>query len=534
MMTDVRIGLPSSYKVRSLLDSGAMPTIIADDRVPLGAIVCPTTVTLSGVSNTNISVAGETNLAVELGGNIFSQKFVIVPRNAMIFPQDCKIILGNNFFARHGVGLEPSTWSITHNGLYLSDMLPAWIENTLYSPTRVNSKIKEVTQTAKINATSEQKCLKPVSKVRESSQKTSSAAVHQRRPTACQCVADPEPTPVTPPVPPRPKGQSEGSDTSVPQKPVPEDPYSNLDTPYAVLPCAFYQIKTGTQQIKIRLQHQESPHAIKQDSSNSYVVVSNMFQPGVLVQDTITSGILTVSIRNMNAEPALLSRDIPIAYAYRHASPEEVPRILNEPNGKNLCLADPRAQVILTLTSLSELTEQAFDGKPASESDMLDQFFEYDPADVTGEKVTYDQERFEKVLELLNVDKWELTEDQKAKAMEMVRRKQRAYHLKGEPLSQTHLLKHDIELIDDVIIQNPPRWTPHKLRPPVEKEVEALLKLDLAFRSNHPHSSPIVLVKKKDKNDWRLCCDYRSVNLNSKPQFYPSRSIDENHSFLSS
>ena len=125
------------------------------------------------------------------------------------------------------------------------------------------------------------------------------------------------------------------------------------------------------------------------------------------------------------------------------------------------------------------------------------------------------------------MDKWELTEDQKAKAMEMLRRKQRAYHLKGEPLSQTDLLKHDIELIDDIIIQNPPRWTPHKLRPPVEKEVEALLKLDLAFRSNHPHSSPIVLVKKKDKNDWRLCCDYRSVNLNSKPQFYPSRSIDE-------
>ena len=77
----------------------------------------------------------------------------------------------------------------------------------------------------------------------------------------------------------------------------------------------------------------------------------------------------------------------------------------------------------------------------------------------------------------------------------MLRRKQKAYHIKGEPLAKTHLVEHDIELFDkDAIIQNPPRWTPYKLRAPVEKEVEALLKMGLAFRSTHSHSSPIVLV----------------------------------------
>ena len=50
-MADVFIGLPNAYKVRTLIDTGAMPSIISEDMVPLGSTITPSTVTLSGVSN---------------------------------------------------------------------------------------------------------------------------------------------------------------------------------------------------------------------------------------------------------------------------------------------------------------------------------------------------------------------------------------------------------------------------------------------------------------------------------------------------
>ena len=78
-----------------------------------------------------------------------------------------------------------------------------------------------------------------------------------------------------------------------------------------------------------------------------------------------------------------------------------------------------------------------------------------------------------------------------------------------------------------VIIHNPPRSPPHKMRPPIEAEVKALLKLDLAYHSTSPHSSPVVLVKKKDKSTWRMCVDYRVLNSFTRPMYYPSKSMDE-------
>ena len=131
MMADVFIGLPNSYKVRTLIDTGAMPSIISEDIVPLGSTITASTVTLTGVSNTKIKVAGETTLIIELGDKLFRQKLIVVPEGAMAFPQQSRIILGNNFLTKHRIGVDPSKWSLIHNSQYLADMLPALIEDTL-------------------------------------------------------------------------------------------------------------------------------------------------------------------------------------------------------------------------------------------------------------------------------------------------------------------------------------------------------------------------------------------------------------------
>ena len=323
-MADVFIGLPNAYKVRTLIDTGAMPSIISEDMVPLGSTITPSTVTLSGVSNMKIKVTGEVTLMVELGNKLFSQTIIVVPVGAMAFPQDCKIILGNNFLAKHRIGVDPSKWSLTHDSSYLADMLPALIENTSYSP--IMLEVKQRTQCSKVQTNTD--VLTVGETVDRDAVKTRSMPVFQRRAEAHHCKTDTEPTPVISGPPLRPSGRTRGSDNTSHKAADLKDPGEfPEDAPYAVLPCAFYEIKTGTQEIKVRLQHKDSPFPIRQDEANSYVICSNMYMPGVLVQDTIASGILTVSIRNLNAQPALLARDIPIAYGYKYSEPDEVAAI---------------------------------------------------------------------------------------------------------------------------------------------------------------------------------------------------------------
>ena len=48
-MLSCLLGLPSSYPVRALIDSGAMPTVIKEEVVPTGAIIKPTNITISDV-----------------------------------------------------------------------------------------------------------------------------------------------------------------------------------------------------------------------------------------------------------------------------------------------------------------------------------------------------------------------------------------------------------------------------------------------------------------------------------------------------
>ena len=71
-----------------------MPSIISQEAVPVGTTIGQSKVTLTGVSNTNIKVLGETFMIVEIGGKLFRQKLVVVPKGAMVFPQKSKVILG--------------------------------------------------------------------------------------------------------------------------------------------------------------------------------------------------------------------------------------------------------------------------------------------------------------------------------------------------------------------------------------------------------------------------------------------------------
>ena len=93
-------------------------------------------------------------------------------------------------------------------------------------------------------------------------------------------------------------------------------------------------------------------------------------------------------------------------------------------------------------------------------------------------------------------------------------------------INNGHLISQD----ENKIIFVKPRWTPIHQRPHIEKEVKGLLHHDLAVPTTSPHSSPVVLVKKQDNSKtgkWRLAVDYRVLNKNTVPQYFPVHNMDE-------
>ena len=130
-MSNIKIGIPKSYKARALWDSGAMPSILCQSMVPLGTIIRPTAVKLSGVSSKQIEVAGEANINLQIGNLIFSQIFIIVPKGAMKFPEQSTAILGANFISYYGFCIDAATWTIRQNNTHVTAMLPAIIDGCL-------------------------------------------------------------------------------------------------------------------------------------------------------------------------------------------------------------------------------------------------------------------------------------------------------------------------------------------------------------------------------------------------------------------
>ena len=71
----------------------------------------------------------------------------------------------------------------------------------------------------------------------------------------------------------------------------------------------------------------------------------------------------------------------------------------------------------------------------------------------------------------------------------------------------------------------PYRYSP-ELKTEIEKQIKEMLESGVISPSSSPFASPIIMIHKKD-GTWRLCVDYRHLNLITLKTKYPLPVIDE-------
>jgi transposase InsO family protein len=101
-----------------------------------------------------------------------------------------------------------------------------------------------------------------------------------------------------------------------------------------------------------------------------------------------------------------------------------------------------------------------------------------------------------------------------------------AFSLHDLDTGHTDVVTHEINLTDDTPIKLPHRRIPPHMYAEVRNHIQDMLQAGHIRPSQSPWSSPVVLVRKKDKS-LRFCVDYRSLNRKTIRDAFPLPRIDE-------
>jgi hypothetical protein len=126
-----------------------------------------------------------------------------------------------------------------------------------------------------------------------------------------------------------------------------------------------------------------------------------------------------------------------------------------------------------------------------------------------------------------------LTEFKKNKIINILEKNHKAFATDINPIGHIKCVKHAIPTPPGIVSFTHPYRLPHHTQEVIEKITKELLELDIIKECVSPWSSPLVLVRKKNGVDWRMCVDMRKLNSLCLKNNFPIPRIDETIEALS-
>ena len=140
-----------------------------------------------------------------------------------------------------------------------------------------------------------------------------------------------------------------------------------------------------------------------------------------------------------------------------------------------------------------------------------------------------EESRIDKIKSMLRLDHLNVEEYQSL--MRSIEANQDRFHVPGDPLEGTNVLKHRIKLTSDTPINVKQYRLPRSHREELDKQIKEYLDNDIIRPSISPYSNPVFVVPKKPDSDghprWRMVLDFRKLNEITIGDSYPLPLINE-------
>jgi len=193
-----------------------------------------------------------------------------------------------------------------------------------------------------------------------------------------------------------------------------------------------------------------------------------------------------------------------------------VVRVVNTTNvpdrlPKNFCLGDLSQAGELGAEPRAPSTGPGDEGQPKTEAVVKVKPLEGDESDP--------------VAELTKALPPELNEEQRAKAIVLLKRHKSVFSYGEFDVGRTNLVSHCIPTGNSKPVRQPLRRYPVAYLQAIDDYVDQLQAHDIIEPSNKPWASNIVCVRRKDGR-LRLCCDFRAVNARTYHDSYPVPNLE--------
>ena len=153
------------------------------------------------------------------------------------------------------------------------------------------------------------------------------------------------------------------------------------------------------------------------------------------------------------------------------------------------------------------------------ENDVNEQFYQVCNLEAKfGRKVT-NEERFKRAMEIMKIT-------EKPKIVNIDKKHQGVFMADKWDIGCTTMIKHRIDTKGPPINLKPHRQ-PVNLEEKIDETIKNLWENNIIKKCNSPWNTPMICVWKKEKNDVRICLDFRQLNLVTERQAFPMPNMIE-------